>query len=342
MDLSVSIVIPSRNVDYLLDNCIEKIRQLYPQVKIVLVLDNVSREDYKRYDENVLILKSEKFTMSAKRNQGVAVVDTKYTAFIDSDAFPDKNWLEISVDYLEKNSEYAAVTGCQMNYPDDSFFQKCLRLLRFSPLFSHEEWFKVVNTETEETDCSEFMTSNVILRRETYLKLKGMKEDIYLAEDNEFSSRMYENGYKIRFNPKVRVFHREATTYPFLRKFYTMAFYYTNCFVNGVRVKTVKQNCLQMLPLLGVVFYFMLIILDCFVFRTDFLDYFIFILPPIILLLLIYNAVIIVKKMRKQRLMAIFYLVYVSILFCFLWVLGTLIGLFPKKLYDVKKGYKHY
>ncbi len=342
MDSSVAIVIPSRNVDYLLDNCIEKIRQLYPYVKIVLVLDDVSPEDYKRYDDKVLILQSEKYTMSAKRNQGVAVVDTKYVAFIDSDAFPDKNWLEISIDYLEKNSKYAAITGCQMNYPDDSFFQKCLRLLRFSPLFSHEEWFKVVDTETEETDCSEFMTSNVILRRETYLKLNGMKDDIYLAEDNEFSSRMCRNGYKIRFNPKVRVYHREATTYPFLRKFYTMAFYYTNCFVNGVQVKSIKQTLAQFLPLLGLILYFALVGLDFYVFKTDFLDYFIYILPLVILLLLIYNAVIIVRKLAKHRLIAVIYIVYVSILFCFLWVLGTLFGLFPKKLYDVKNGYKHY
>lgn len=342
MDLSVSIVIPSRNVDYLLEKCVQKIRLLYPDVKIVLVIDDILSEDYKKFDENVFILKSEKFTMSAKRNQGVKFVDTKYIALIDSDAFPDENWLENAFLFLENNREYSAVTGCQMNYPDDLFTQKCLRLLRFSPLFSHDEWFKVIDLDTKETDCSEFMTSNVVIRRETYEKLNGMREDLYLAEDNEFSQRMSQNGYKIRFIPNVKVFHREAKTYSFLRKFYSIAVYYSNCFVNNVKIKNKRQTISQFLPALAALFYLFFIGLNIFVLKSENLADFLIILPFLILLLLIYNAVVITKKLPKYRILAIAYIFYVSLLFCLLWVVGTLVGLFPKNIYDVQKGYKHY
>lgn len=342
LDLSVSIIIPSRNVDYLLHICIEKIRLLYPDVKIVLVLDEILPEDYEKFDKNVQILKSKKYTMSAKRNQGVDFVDTKYIALIDSDAFPDENWLEIAINFLENNKDYSAVTGCQMNWPDDSFAQKCLRLLRFSPLFSHQEWFKIIDCNTNETDCSEFMTSNVIITRETYKKLNGMCEDFYLAEDNEFSQRMFQNGYKIRFIPNVRVFHREAKAFSFLRKFFAISNYYGKCFVKGIKIKNNAQTLSQFMPFIGSCFYLLLLILQFLVFKSQFLMNLLVIFPIACLLLLIYNAIIITKNLEKQRIQAIIYLFFISILFCFVWVFGTFIGLCFKNFYNNKNGYKHY
>lgn len=342
MDLSVSVIIPSRNVDYLLEECVQKIRLLYPNVKIVLIIDDILQDDYKKFDSNVFILKSEEYTMSAKRNLGVDFVDTKYIALIDSDAFPDENWLENALAFLENNQGYSAVTGCQMNYPDDLLTQKCLRFLRFSPLFSHDEWFKVIDLDTKETDCSEFMTSNVVIRRETYKTLNGMRADLYLAEDNEFSQRMFQSGYKIRFMPNVKVFHREANTYAFLRKFYSISVYYSNCFVNNIKIKNKMQTFAQFLPALVSLLYFFFIVANIFVLRSEFLTDFLIILPFLILLLLIYNAVIITKKLSQYRILGIVYICIVSMLFCLSWVVGTFVGLFPKSIYDVKKGYKHY
>ena len=342
LGLSVSIIIPSRNVDYLVDNCIEKIRALYPDVKIVLILDEILPDDYKKFDTNVHLLKSQKYTMSAKRNQGVDFVDTKYIALIDSDAFPDKNWLEFSINFLETHSDYSAVTGCQMNYPNDSFTQKCLRLLRFSPLFSYNEWFKIIDLNSKESDCSEFMTSNVIIKRETYKKLNGMREDFYLAEDNEFSDRMFKNGHKIRFIPNVKVFHREAKTFPFLRKFFVISNYYAKCFVNGIKIKNNKQILAQFMPFIGCCIYLFIVILQLLVFKSQFLMNLLITLPIACLLLLIYNTVIITKTYKKQRLQAIAYLFFVSILFCAVWVFGTFTGLCLKNFYNTQNGYKHY
>ena len=342
LDVLVSIIIPARNNDYFLRNCIEKIRLLYTDVKIVLILDKIFPEDYEFFDKNVYILKSEKYTMSAKRNQGVDFVDTKYVALIDSDAYPDKNWLESSVDFLENHKDYSAVTGCQMNYPDDSFSQKCLRLLRFSPLFSHQEWFKIIDFNTKETDCSEFMTSNVIIARETYQKLNGMSENFYLAEDNEFSQRMFKNGYKIRFVPNIRVFHREAKISAFLRKYFTVANYYAKCFVKGIKIKNGKQTLQQFIPFIAVCFYLLLLILQILVIKSQILTNILVGLPIVALLLLIYNAIIITKNFGKQRLLGILYLFFVSIAFSVIWVSGTFMGFCFQNFYDVKNGYKHY
>ena len=97
MENKVTIIIPSRNTDYLLEKCIKKIREQYKNIKIILVLDSINN-CLKQFDKNIEIIKSENPNMSAKRNLGVKNVDTKYIAFIDSDAYPNENWLEYAID----------------------------------------------------------------------------------------------------------------------------------------------------------------------------------------------------------------------------------------------------
>ena len=55
---NTTIVIPARKVDDLLIECVGKTRELYPVVKMVLVLDDLPTENI--FDENVVVLKSEK------------------------------------------------------------------------------------------------------------------------------------------------------------------------------------------------------------------------------------------------------------------------------------------
>lgn len=327
----VTIIIPSRNIDYLLEECIEKIRELYKEIKIILILDEINKE----IDSNITILKSKSLNMSAKRNQGVEVAQTKYIAFLDSDSYSIAGWLENGVDFLENNENYSTVTGCQFNPPSDTFEQKCLRLVRFSRLFTHAEWCIVIDRNAKERDCNEFMTSNAIMKKQDYIDIGGMNEKIYLAEDNEFSQRLTENGYKIRFIPQFSVYHRESKMYPFLRKIYCMSYYYANTFVKGHPVKTIKQTIFQLLPLFGIITFIFLSIL------LKFSPY-LLILPIFALLLLALEANKESKKLDEQRTKGFFIIFFTFCMFCAIWVIGSFLGLinFPSK--NIQKCYKHY
>lgn len=338
----VSIIIPARKIDYLLENSIAEIRKQYPLIKIYLILDTISADDYKKTDKSIYLLKAEKYTMSAKRNQAVKVASSKYAALIDSDAYPDSNWLETGINFLEEHAEYSAVTGCQLNNPNDSFYQKCLRLLRFSPLFSHKEWQKIIDFDTEDTDCEEFMTSNVIINRDTYLALNGMNEDIYLAEDNEFSSRMNQSGYKIRFISKMRVFHRESETIPFLLKFLSISKYYAKCFVTKQNLKSNSKTFSQFLPFIAGILYLILFGVQVFWVKLPILCSILLFLPILVFVLLLWNSCTIARKLKNNYFKGVVFLFFVSILFCFVWVLGTALGLINLKYLDETKYYKHY
>lgn len=327
----VSIIIPSRNIDYLLEECIEKIRLLYKEIKIILILDEINKE----LANDITILKSINPNMSAKRNLGVSYAQTKYIAFLDSDAYPIKNWLENGVDFLEKNKEYSAITGTQFNPPTDTFTQKCLRLVRYSPLFTHKEWCIIIDKNAQEQNCDVLITSNVIMRKEDYENINGMNENIYLAEDNEFSERMIKAGYKFRFIPSVSVFHREATMYPFLRKIYCMSYYYANMFIKGKRIKNLKQSLFQFLPLFAVLLYIIF-----FIFSDYKLQLLIF--PFLAIILLIKHAIDESKKLEYSHFKGFLIIFFTYCAFCAIWVIGTLMGSinFPSK--SVQKCYKNY
>ena len=332
----VSIVIPSREKDYLLNLCINKIRALYKNVKIIVILDKIQNEK----EDNIIFLKSVNRNMSAKRNLGVKNAKTEYVAFIDSDAYPQENWLENAIDFLDSHKDYTAVTGCQYNPPEDSFEQICLRKVRFNRLFTHKEWCKVIDTNTKEQDCTEFMTSNVIIRKKDYDNLNGMDENIFLAEDNEFSERLTENGYKIRFIPNICVFHRESKMYPFFRKIYCLGYYYANMFSKGkTLIKDVKKTISQFFPLLGIILFFSFVILFHFLGINPVV---LLIFPLLIIVLLLNEALIEAKKLPCKKFLGFFMIFFYFCLFCVVWVTGTFLGMINFPSEKVQNFYNHY
>ena len=330
------LIIPAREIDFLLDNTIRKVQSLYSSLKIILVLDVIPKQvNYK----NVEIIKSYSKNISSKRNKGVKIASTPYVAFLDSDAYPRSGWLENSIEFLEQNKNYTAVTGNQYNAPDDDFEQKCLRLVRFSPLFTQNQWLKIIDSNAKEQDCTEFMSSNVIIRREDYLNIGGMNEKIYLAEDNEFSSRLILKGYKIRFIPDASVYHRECKTYAFFRKIFCMGYYYSEMLWSYDIDWFKKSILMYIMPLLFSLFYIFLIFMSV----INYISWYIVVyILAVVLLLLFILAVYMSLKLDKNNIIGIFCIFFYYILFCIVYVISSFVGIMKIPAKDVHSMYKHY
>ena len=81
--------------------CIQNIRKNYRSIKIIISLNkNVKKNN----DKNLKIIVSKFKGIGKKRNIAVDKSKTKYIAFLDSDAFPEKNWIESSFKYLKKKN----------------------------------------------------------------------------------------------------------------------------------------------------------------------------------------------------------------------------------------------
>ena len=90
-------------------DCIKNIRKLYKNIKIVVSLN----KNYKKKlnDKNLRIIKSNFRGIGKKRNIAVNKCKTRYLAFIDSDAYPSKNWIESSFEFLEKKNWHNSRTS---------------------------------------------------------------------------------------------------------------------------------------------------------------------------------------------------------------------------------------
>lgn len=338
LETLVTIIIPSRGIDSLLEICIKEIRKLYAYIPILLVLDYISDEELKKLPEKVNVIQSKKKSISSKRNLGVNQVVTKYVAFIDSDAYPKEGWLENSISFLENNSSYSAVTGAQLHPPTDSFMQRCLRMVRYTPIFTHKEWLIIIDKKAIEQDCTYAVTANMVIKTEDYIALGGLNEQIYLAEDNEFCDRLISSGGKMRFIPSVTIYHRERPFKQFLYHIFSMSSYYSNAFKKGLKIKKIKQSVMQFMPLAGILFFLFLWFL---LIKLKINPFPLLLLPLLAIFILFIEAMKSAKKLDEKKFKGFIYIFFTNILFCAAWVLGILWGIVQPSSYFPYDTYKH-
>ena len=336
---NVSIIIPSRTIDFLLEKCVAEIRKLYSSVKIILIIDEFEENNRFLNMDNIEIYKSVNRNMSAKRNLGVKNAYTEYIAFLDSDAYPVENWLQEAVTFLENNKEVSAVTGTWYNFPEDNLEQRCLRLLRFSSLFTHAQWQIIVKTEAQAQECYMFPTSNVIMKKTAYDEIGGMNENIFLAEDNDLTERFIKNGGRIMYLPNVAIYHRESKFCPYFKKLYCMNYYYANMFLKGKSVKSLTQMIHQFAPAMGIIFFVLFWILLC---SVNINPYPLLFLPSLVLLIIAFESVNLAKKLPQNKIKGFFILFFDACVFCAVCIIGTVLGLinFPSK--NLNNLYRHY
>jgi glycosyltransferase involved in cell wall biosynthesis len=115
----VSVIIVTYNNEEIIGGCLSSVLgNNYPNYEVIVV-DNASKdgtlkaveETMRNYNaRNVKIVKNPKnYGISKGSNIGVSHSNGKYIAFLDSDSFPDPNWLFQPVELMERDPSIGAV-----------------------------------------------------------------------------------------------------------------------------------------------------------------------------------------------------------------------------------------
>ena len=192
--MKFSIIIPVKRFNPFLDKCLKECKKQKDSEVIV-----VSDEPFKYKGVKVLLLKGppgDKRDFAAKKAKG------EFLAFIDDDAYPEKNWLANSLKHFQKN--VAAVAGPAVTPENEEFKRKASGLVFSSPIGGGGFGYRYSPDLVKEVD--DYPTVNFIVRKKDFEKAGGFNTKYWPGEDTILCLKLKKLG-KIIYAGNVVVFH---------------------------------------------------------------------------------------------------------------------------------------
>ena len=211
-----NIVIPSLTLSSELINCLLKFNeQKYKNFFVTIVLDYKNTKKIPKLKYKLNILEVGKRTMSFKRNHGVKKFKSDLIAFIDSDAYANKNWLLNGLKILKENKN-EMIGGPSIPFRDQTFIEMMCHYAKRSYFVTGYLNFRKYKAKSRYCDWLE--SCNLMMHRNLFLENGGMNENIYVGEDKEFTERFKKKNklIKVFYTPKLFIYHKERTLSKFL------------------------------------------------------------------------------------------------------------------------------
>jgi cellulose synthase/poly-beta-1,6-N-acetylglucosamine synthase-like glycosyltransferase len=249
---SCAIIIPAIRINEDVQKCVNECLA-QKKIKTSIYLITNKKVNQKLKIKKVKYLYFGDVNMSTKRNIAVKKCKDNYIAFIDSDAYPAKNWVFNGIQLLKKNKKISIITGPDLPFPDQKGWSFYIGLAHKSFLLSGEKVFR--KNLKKEMICNQASSCNMILRKKDFLKVGGMDENIYIGEDKDLCDKINVNN-KILYSPKVLIYHKVRDFVPFILQ----RFYYGTILLDLIKKnKILNLNNFQYFgPLIILLFYLFL------------------------------------------------------------------------------------
>ena len=203
---SVIIIVPCAELNEYVVECLRGCLRLdYANYRIALLPDAHLELPEEFRNDAITVMPTGDVTISAKRNLAMSSFpDAAYYAFIDSDAYPQADWLKNGVGSFFREDIWA-VGGPNVTPPNDSLEQKAVGNAARSFLVSgHLAFAKEVSADRY---CLNLHSCNLIVAAQAIKLVGGFQEELKTGEDRELCHRIRKNGGKIYFRGSVVVFH---------------------------------------------------------------------------------------------------------------------------------------
>ena len=258
MRSKINIVIPSIQLSDELIHCLTKLKnQTSKNFFVTIVLDHENKKKLPVFKYKLNKLISGKKNMSYKRNLGVKKFPTKLIAFLDSDAYPHKNWIKTASKLLKNKENLNTIFGGpSIPFPKQSYSEMLCHYAKRS--FYVTGYLNFRKYKSKSRYCDWLESCNMFMNRALYLKHGGMNINKYLGEDKEMISRMKKNDDKTKvfFTPKLFIYHKERDIKKFLLQRLVFGSDLFNIITFGNKIRTFQP----ILPLLVFLTFFFIIV----------------------------------------------------------------------------------
>jgi GT2 family glycosyltransferase len=300
----VSIIIPVIKInDYVRESIPEILKLDYQDFEIILLPNESSEEHWPK----TRIIATNSSNPSIKRNLGVEKSHGEIVAFLDDDAYPKKNWLNVALKNFE-NDKIVAVGGPAITPKNDSVLQKASAAVYESYVGGGGARNRYLSIGKAK-NIDDWPSVNLLVRRSDFLKSGGFDSKFWPGEDTKLCLELLKLG-KIIYDPNAIVFHhRRSSIIKHLRQIGNYGLH------RGHFAKKYPQNSLKLFYLIPSLFDIYLIIgLLLFVLKfkisnLKFIEF--YFIPLFVYLFLIFIDVIIISIRYKNPLVGIAMIPYI-------------------------------
>lgn len=208
----VSIIIPLYIQTPYFYEAVEKCLELdYPDFEVLIGADKKTKLDFKNKRVRILRTGLQRTGPAEKRDIGIVKARGEFTAFLDDDSYPAKDWLKKAVVIL-KRKKVAAVCGPGLTPPTDDFAQKVTGAVLSSSFGSGPYSYRFTKKTPRFTD--DYPAYNMIVRKDILIKVGGFGTKFYGGEDTALCLKLINAGEKIYYHPDIVVYHHRRK-FPF-------------------------------------------------------------------------------------------------------------------------------
>ena len=215
----VSFIIPARNEEKYIRECIESLLNLdYPKEKVEIIFAEGNSndrtreiiEDYAKKYENIKVYDNPGGNTAVGRNICIQNSTGDMLMNFSAHAIAPKNLLRVLALKLKEQPENVAGVGCSNVSPQKQNFVGKVAGYTFLGFMAGSGVF-MQNTVFKEERYVEHMAFT-LYRREIFKKVGMFDPDFWCGQDAEFDIRVKKAGYKILYTPEVVVYHFKRDT----------------------------------------------------------------------------------------------------------------------------------
>lgn len=239
-----SIIIPVREFNHYLEECIGHIEnQSYQNFEIIVLLNKINK---KIRNKNIRVFETGDINPGDKRDLGAKKAKGEILVFIDDDAYPDKKWLENSLEYF-KDEAIGAVGGPGLTPKEDPFMQKMGGLVLDSWLTSGNTTYRT--SKKKERFVDDYPSFNFFIKKSLFEKIGGFDCEYWRGEDTKLCLKIIKANKKIIYSPKIIVYHHRRKLFvPHLHQVWKCSSY------RGFFMKKYPKNSLKLSYLVPALF----------------------------------------------------------------------------------------
>lgn len=165
---------------------------------------------------NITFLYEKGIKASEARNLACEKSTGEFLVFIDSDCIVPSHYFSSIVDFLNKNEGVVAFGGSDAAHESFTPVQKAIN-------YAMTSVFTTGGIRGKKTSIDKFHLRgfNMAVRRDIFFELNGFSK-MQVAEDIDFSMRLYKAGYKAHYIHEAYVYHKRRDTLGKFRRQLTM------------------------------------------------------------------------------------------------------------------------